>query len=105
MTIAGSGAASSLTTSTVPFAAAAAISSAIIARMRPSWRRTARAVNRPDTSLRSLACRGSSLLIIDALISMSGRLPLAELYLVVSRSTRSTSAYREIPQSLFTGSQ
>jgi len=42
---------------------------------------------------------------MDALISMSGRLPLAELYLVVSRSVRSTSANLEIPQIWLTGSR
>ena len=105
MTMAGSGAARSRTTSTVPFSAAAAISSATMARTRASCLRTARGENRPDTSLRCCTCRGSSRLIIEAVISMSGRLPLAELYRAVSRSTASTSPCREIPQIRLTGSQ
>jgi len=79
MTIAGSGAASSLTTSAVPFAAAAVISSVAMARTRSSCLRTARGEKRLDSSLRCCRCRGSSLLIIEALMSMSGRLPRAEL--------------------------
>ena len=78
-TIAGSGAAISLTTSAVPFAAAALISPAAISRTRSACLRTARGENRRDTSLRCCWCRGSSRLIIEAFISMSGRLPRAEL--------------------------
>jgi hypothetical protein len=44
-------------------------------------------------------------LIIDALISMSGLLPLAELYRAVSRSMDRTSWCREMPQIWLTGSQ
>ncbi len=104
-TIEGSGAAISRTTSAVPFAAVAATSPATTSRTRSECRRTALGVNRPDTSRRCWPCRGSSRLIMDALISISGRLPRAELYRAGSRSMAITSANREMPQSWFTGSQ
>jgi hypothetical protein len=105
MTIAGSGAAMLRTTSAWSPAIAAVISAAAMSRTRASCSRTARGENRPDSSLRCSWWRGSSRLIIEALISMRGRLPWAELYRVASRSTDSTSRYREITQIWLTGSQ
>src|SRR5579875_2556982 len=97
MTMAGSGAARSCTISASPLAAARSTRPAASSRIRSAWRRTAPGVKRGATSFRWREWAGSSLLIIETLISISGRDPRAELYRRVSLSAAITSRQRETP--------